>query len=115
MSSLCSPGLLAAVKLDDPGHVRAGSRSGEDLSRGELDLLTDLVILQPLVAFKHDAVDDVVFTNGDGNRAIVVPYRHIGEQFGPVKLLQRLVQYRPVITIADLQRHIGTPIGRAHV
>src|SRR3546814_4449689 len=49
-----------------------------------------------------------VFTNGDGNRAIVVPYRHIGEQFGPVKLLQRLVQYRPVITIADLQRHIGT-------
>jgi hypothetical protein len=56
---------LAAIELDDPRDVRARLGPGEDLARRQPDLRRDLVVLDPLVAFKDDAVDDRVLANLD--------------------------------------------------
>ena len=54
----CGEPALTLVKLDDPGNVGADFGARVDLARGKLDLGVDLLILEPLVAFEQDAVDD---------------------------------------------------------
>ncbi len=56
---------LALIKLDDPVNVGPNLGTGVDLARCELDLRRNLVVLDPLVAFKDDAVDHRVFADRD--------------------------------------------------
>ena len=85
---------LALVQLDDAGDIGAHLGPGENLARRQLDLRQDLVILDPLVAFKDDPVDDRVFLHIDHHSAIIFANGDIREQFGGVKILQRLVTAR---------------------
>ncbi len=83
---------LAAIEFDDAGNVGANLRPGVDLARRKLDLRPDLVLLQPLVAFQHDAVDDRIFLHLDGQRAIVVTDLDVREQLGFIQVAQRLIE-----------------------
>ena len=62
---------LALVQFDDPVDVGADLRAGEDLARGKPDLGLDLVVLDPLVALKDDAVDDRILAHLDDQIAPV--------------------------------------------
>ena len=59
----------ALVQLDDPVDVAANLGTGENLPRGEPDFGLDLVVLDALVALEHDAVDDRILANRDGQVA----------------------------------------------
>ena len=84
---------LALVQFDDPVDVGADLRTGEDLARGKPDLGLDLVVLDPLVALQHDAVDDRIFAHLDDDRAGVgAEELDVGEQFGRVEILQRRIE-----------------------
>ncbi len=84
---------LAAIKLDDPVDVGADLGAGEDLARRKLDFRRDLVVLDPLVALKDDAVDHRVFANRDDQVAGIGAGDHdVREQFGRVEVLQRLIE-----------------------
>ena len=84
---------LAPVQLDDPVDVGADLGAGEDLARRELDLGQDLVVLDPLVALKDDAVDDRVFADRDHQIAGVgAGDDDVGEQLGRVEILERLIE-----------------------
>ena len=64
---------LAAIEFENPVDVRADRRAGENLTRRELDLGRDLVVLEPLVALKDDAVDDRVLADDDDEVAGSAP------------------------------------------
>src|SRR3546814_6130449 len=72
-----------------------------------LDLGPGLVFLEPLVALQDDAVDDRVFGNLDRQRAVVVGNLIILEQLGRGQILERLVERRAIIALADPQPQIG--------
>src|SRR5690606_16831443 len=60
---------LAAIEFDDPGNVRAGARSGEDLARRQPDFRHDLVVLDAAIAFEDDPVDDRILAHLDDDVA----------------------------------------------
>ena len=49
------------------------------------------ILVLALIAFKNDAVHDWIFSHFDDNRAGIVAHGDIGEQFGRVEVLKRLV------------------------
>ncbi len=99
---------LAAIELDDAGDVGTGLGAGEDLPRRELDLRHDLVFLDPLVALEDDPVDHRIFADLDDEVASVgAGDLDVGEQFGRVEILDRLVELLAVVGLADAQLGVG--------
>ena len=75
---------LAFVKLNDASDVGTDFGTRIDLARRQFDLRLDLFILQPLVTFKDDTVDDRVFADFNRHIAIGIADADIGEQFSGV-------------------------------
>jgi hypothetical protein len=98
---------LAAIELDDPRDVRARLGPGEDLARRQPDLRRDLVVLDPLVAFKDDAVDDGVLANLDGDDPVVEADADVGEELGREEILQRLVAALGGVDLARTKLDVG--------
>ncbi len=116
----CSKATLALVQLDDTGHVGAHLRTRIDLPRRELDFRLNLVVLQPLVPFQDDTVDDRVFAHFDGDIAVHVADADIGKQFGCVQVFQSLVGGGLCPGLARSQADVGThgirlePLGASY-
>ena len=72
-----------------------------DLARSKLDLRRDLVVLDPLVALKDDAVDDRVLAHrNDQVAGVGAGDDDVGEQLGRVEVLQRLIERLGGIALA---------------
>ncbi len=98
----------APVEFEDARDISPGPAAGEDLPRGDLDLLADLVFLDALGAFDDHPVDDRVFAHVDGEVAVaVVADFHVGEQFGCEQRLQRAVCADPIVGLAGAQIDVG--------
>ena len=82
---------LALIQFDNACNVSPHLRPRINLARRQLYLGFNLVILDAFITFKNDAVHDWVFSHFDDNRAGIVAHGDIGEQFGRVKVLKRLV------------------------
>ena len=94
----------ALVQFDDPVDVAANLGAGEDLARGKPDLGLDLVVLDALVAFKDDAVDDRIFLDLDDQLAGVgAGDDDVGEQLGRVEILERRIERFGGIFLARLR------------
>src|SRR6185369_2449741 len=62
---------LPPIELENPIHIGASGRAGEDLARRQMDLGKDLVVLEALVALEDDAVDDRILAHRDHQVASV--------------------------------------------
>ena len=84
---------LAAIELQDSVNIGTNRATSENLARRELDLRSDLVVLQALVALEDDTVDDRVLADGDDQVAgFAAVDGNVGEQLRRVKIFQRLIE-----------------------
>ena len=86
---------FAAIKLDDPLHVLLDARDSENAARGDLHLISQLVLFQRLFALEDDPVDDRVFLDLDDHVRALDGDPGIGKQVrdqqGPDRGVQLLV------------------------
>ena len=82
---------VAPVDLDDALHVGLHGRARQRAARLRLHFVGELVVLELLVAFERDPVDDRVFDHRDDQPAAGLADAHVLEQAGGVERLERLV------------------------
>ena len=102
----CGEPALATIQRQDPFDIVLDFGAGIDDARTQGNFLFDVVVFQPLVAFKRDAVDHRIFDHGNDQRSPFATDRHVGEQAGAEQAFQGPIDPAIVVGIAFLDQHI---------
>ena len=97
----------APVDLEQPRGVGLHARARIDGAGAQLDLALERFVVDSLVAFEGEAVDDRVLDHPDDHGVAVAPHRHVGEEAGVEQALERSVDRRRVEAVADADLHVG--------
>ena len=97
----------AAVDLDQARGVRLHDGARERPALLRLDFGLELLVLDLLVAFEGDAIDDRVFDDGDGQPSALHGRANVLEQAGGIKRLHAFVDLEGVKLAAGSRPEIG--------
>jgi hypothetical protein len=78
----------AAIDIDEARHVGLHDRAPERATALRLDLGLELRVLELLVAFEGDPMDDRILGHGHDQTIAVTANAHVGEQAGGVQRLE---------------------------
>ena len=98
---------LAPVDVEHALHVglRLGAR--EHGPRLELYLVLERILVDFLVAFKGDLVDDRIFHDRDDDAAALAVDAHVGKQASCEQRADRLVDLARIVGVAGVEFEIG--------
>ena len=98
---------VPAIEFDDALNIGLHFRAREDHARLELDFLLEVLRRDLAVALERDLVDDRILDHVHRQRGAVPADLHIRKQSRREQRLQRAVDSRLAVGVADVQGDVG--------